>query len=570
MRPVLISALVVLAGCEGSIVGPPGLGSTNTGAGNGNGSGGGLGGGSGAGTQQPVGELGLVAIRRLNRVQYENALRALFTGTLGVTLVQQTTYPSASPKTGLASGFSSDSDNGTVSTQDEILLEDGSEAMAAAFLTNATTLLPQLCPSLSPGFTDAQVDACVGGFIDDFGRRAFRRSLTASERTAINSLYTSLRADQSAAESFSAVLQYFFQAPAFIYRPERGTGTTGVVALTPHELATRLAFLLTDAPPDAQLLALADDGSLSDGAVLHAQAERLLGASLTQATLARFVREWLRIDLLEGLDDLDPNIPAARRDALLAEVEALTRNTWSPTRGSLRELFTTQQMALEAQTDDLYGAPNQGGAGSYTLVTRTDRRGILSSAGFLIAHAPAGHQTPIIRGAFVRKEVLCQPLATLPGNIDINAPLNDTRGLPTARERLSPTTTRAECSGCHRDINPLGFALERYDALGRFRTTENGASIDTSGSIAFPVSQEQWDFADGDAFLALAGGSAMTSSCATQRFFRFALGRQVLPTEAPYVQALSARVGETGGSVQSFVFPLLESEAFTSFRREEP
>ena len=79
-----------------------------------------------------------------------------------------------------------------------------------------------------------------------------------------------------------------------------------------------------------------------------------------------------------------------------------------------------------------------------------------------------------------------------------------------------------------------------------------------------------WDFADGDAFLALAGGSAMTSSCATQRFFRFALGRQVLPTEAPYVQALSARVGETGGSVQSFVFPLLESEAFTSFRREEP
>lgn len=564
MRPALLFTALLLVGCEGSIVGPPGLGPP--GAGNG---GGGIGGGTGGGTTQPA-ELGLVGIRRLNRVQYENALRALFPGTIGNTLVAQTSYPSASPKTGLASGFSSDSDNGTVSTQDEILLEDGSEFMAAAFMTNASSLLPQLCPSLAPGFTDAQVDACVGGFIDDFGRRAFRRPLTATERTNINALYTTLRVEQSAAESFSAVLQYFFQAPAFIYRPEKGTGTTGVVALTSHELATRLAFLLTDAPPDATLLALADDGTLSDPAVLHAQAERLLGATLTQATLGRFVREWLRVDLLESIDDMDPNLPAARRDALLAEVEALTRNSWSPTRGSMVELFTTQQMALEAQTDDLYGAPNQGGAGSFNLVTRTDRRGILSSAGFLIAHAPAGHQTPIIRGAFVRKEVLCQPLATLPGNIDINAPLNDTRGLPTARERLSPTTTRGECSGCHRDINPLGFALERYDALGRFRTTENGATIDTSGSINFPITGEQWDFTDGDAFLAVAGASPMTASCATQRYFRFALGRQLLPAELPYLPALNARVNETGGSVQSFVFPLLESEAFTSFRREEP
>jgi hypothetical protein len=493
----------------------------------------------------------------LNRVQYENALKALFPGTLGATFIARTTYPSASPKTGLASGFSSDSDNGTVSTQDEILLEDGSEAMAATFLANATTMLPQLCPSLGSGFTDAQVDACVSNFIDDFGRRAFRRPLTATERTNLNALYTSLRTDQSAAESFSALLQYFFQAPAFLYRPEKGTGTTGVVALTPHELATRLAFLLTDAPPDVALLAVADDGTLSDPAVLRAQAERLLGMSLTQPALARFVREWLRVDLLESLDDADPQLPAARRDALLREVEALTATAWSPTRGSMRELFSLQQLPADAQTAPLYSASGD------------TRRGVLSSAGFLIAHAPAGHQTPIIRGAFVRKEVLCQPLATLPGNVDINSPLNDTRGLPTARQRLAPTTMRSDCMGCHRDINPLGLALERYDAVGRFRTTENGAAIDTSGTITFPLTQETWTFADGDAFLATAAQSPMVTTCATQRFFRFALGRQLLPAELPYLTSLGAPVTETGGTVQSFVFPLLESEAFTSFRRED-
>ncbi|MFT3712295.1 MAG: DUF1588 domain-containing protein [Archangium sp.] len=552
MRRLLLSALLVsaLAGCEGAIVGPPGIGPAGAGSGNGGT------GGNGGGNAQPA-ELGLVSIRRLNRVQYENALKALFPGNLGATFIAQTTYPSASPKTGLASGFSSDSENGTVSTQDEILLEDGSESMASLFLANATTFLPQLCPSLSSGFTDAQVDACVSGFIDDFGRRAFRRPLTATERTSINALYTSLRVDQSAAESFSALLQYFFEAPAFLYRAEKGTGTTGVVTLTPHELATRLAFLLTDAPPDAALLAVADDGTLTDPTVLHAQAERLLGNSLTQPTLARFVREWLRIDLLESLDDADVQIPAARRDALLREVEALTATSFNPSSGSMRDLFGVTQLPSNAQTATFYSANGD------------VRRGVLSSAGFLIAHAPAGHQTPIIRGAFVRKDVLCQPLATLPGNVDINSPLNDTRGLPTARERLAPTTMRTDCMGCHRDINPLGLALERYDSLGRFRTTENGATLDTSGTITFPLANETWTFSDADAFLAQASQSPMVTTCATQRFFRFALGRQLLPAEVPYLTSLGAPVTETGGTVRSFVFPLLDSEAFTSFRRED-
>ena len=514
-------------------------------------------------------DLGLVGIRRLSRAQYQNAIRQLFPGALGATLTQAANYPGASPRTGLRAGFTTDSDNGTVSTSDEVALEDSAEAMADAFLANATTALPQLCPSLGSGFTDAQVDACVPGFIDGFGRRAFRRPLTDAERTTINGLYTSLRTGasmQSAREAFSAVLQYFFQAPAFIYRPERGTGDTGIVTLTAHELATRLAFLLTDAPPDDALLAAADDGSLSDPAVLRAQAERLLDTAGADAPLARFIREWLRIDLLETLDDADPDVPGPRRDAMLAEVEALTRSTWSPSRGTLRELFSTQQMAVNQETDDTYGVPAQSGA-AFTLVNQPNRRGVLSSAGFLVAHAPSGHQVPILRGSFLRKEVLCQPLGTLPGNIDINAPLDATRNAPTARERLAPTSTRSECAGCHSGINPLGFALEAYDAQGRFRTTENGATIDTSGAITFP-NDEEWDFANHDAFLAAAAQSPMTQACASQRFFHFALGRQALPEEAGFLADLRTPVTESGGTVQSLVLPLLASDTFTSFRRE--
>jgi hypothetical protein len=564
MRPISLLAMLALFACEGSIVGlrpatpvdptdPTVPGPT----------------GGGDAMAPPEGRLALQPIRRLSIAQYENTVRALFPGPLGLELVRRARYPGASTRTGLTSGFTSDSDTNTVGTSDANTIEDNAEALADHLLANARTVMPALFPcTLSPSFTDAAVDACIGDFISTFGRRAYRRPLRPAELTALRRAYDTVRMTQPAAEAWSAVMQAFLQAPALLYRAEVGQGRAGVVELTPHELATRLAFLVTDAPPDAELLARADDGTLAQIAVLEAQATRLLARPEAAAVVSRFITEWLRIDLLDGLPDNDPTLPAPLRAEYLAQADQLVRRTLSPTSGSVRDLFRTTSMPLGPQTDDLYGQPGRGGA-TFPDVTVPERVGILASAPFLKAHAPAGHQNAIIRGAFIRKHVLCKALPTLPGNVDLVAPLDGSRDAPTARQRLLPTMTLPACSGCHVSFNPIGHALETFDGMGQHRTTENGAPIDPSGTVDLDDTT-RWSFTTTGQFLDTLAGSDDLVACMAKEWFHFAHGRQGAIEEQPFVDALSDSAKTSGGTMRELVLGVVRSPRFTQFLREAP
>ncbi|MDX2011664.1 MAG: DUF1592 domain-containing protein [Myxococcaceae bacterium] len=565
MRRGWLVGVTLLLGCEGSIVGlrppvaidptDPTVPSTPT--------------GGGAATPRPEGRLALQPIRRLSIAQYENTLRTLFPGPLGAELVSRARYPGASTRTGLTSGFTSDADTNTVSSSDANAIEDSAEALAEYLLANARTAMPALFPCQLPsGFTDAAVDGCIGDFISTFGRRAYRRPLRAAEQTALRQAYTTVRMTQPAPEAWSAVMQAFLQAPALLYRAEAGDGASGIVQLSPHELASRLAFLITDAPPDAELLARAEDGTLSQPEVLEAQATRLLARPEASAVVSRFIVEWLRIDLLDGLPDNDPTLPAPLREEYLAQADRLVRNTLSPTSGSVRDLFRTTQVPLGPQTDDLYGQPGRGSA-SFPAVSLPERVGILASAPFLKAHAPAGHQNAIIRGAFVRKHVLCKSLPTLPGNVDLVAPLDGSRNAPTARQRLAPTMTLPACSGCHVSFNPIGYALETFDGMGRHRTTENGAPIDPSGTVELDDTT-RWTFTTTGQFLDTLAGSDDLVTCMAKEWFHFAHGRQSAIEEQPFVDALSDSAKTSGGTMRELVLGVVRSPRFTQFLREAP
>lgn len=553
-------ALVVTLGCEGTIAGPRPEVIAPPSA------------GGGPQPSEPTppprveGRLALQPIRRLSIAQYENTLRALFPGQLGVDLVARARYPGASTRTGLAAGFSSDADTNSVGTSDEATLEDNAEALADFLLANARTAMPALMPcGLPAAFTDAQVDACIDGFITRFGGRAFRRPVRAAEQAAIRRAYDTVRLSQGATEAWATVMQYFLQAPALLYRAEAGAGATGLVALTPHELATRLSFLITDAPPDAELLALAEAGALSDAA-LETQAQRLLARPEASAVVSRFVREWLRIDLLDAVPDNDPALPAALRDDYRAQADHLVRRSFSATSGSVRELFRVTRFPLGPQSDDVYGQPSTGGA-TFPDVAVPERQGILASGPFLSAHAPSGHQVAILRGAFLRKQVLCLSLPPLPGNIDLTAPLDAARSAPTARDRLAPTMTLPTCSGCHLSLNPLGYALENFDAAGRHRTTENGATIDASGTLDLDGTA-RWSFSGPREFFETVAASPELTSCAAKQFFHFAHGRQSAPEEQPFVDDLGAATTTSGGTVQQLVLGIIRSPRFTRFLRE--
>lgn len=556
LRLTGLALLCVLPACEGSIVGPrveaprdvtrPADPNDPT-------------------MPRAEGRVALQPIRRLSISQYENTLRALFPGALGNELVTRAHYPAASTRTGLAAGFSSDSDTNTVGTSDEVNLEDNAEALAEYLLGNARTAIPALMPcSLPASFTDAQVDACIDTFITSFGRRAFRRPVRTAEQASIRRAYDTVRMTQGAAEAWATVMQYFLQAPALLYRAEAGAGSSGLVDLTPFELATRLSFFVTDAPPDAELSMLAESGALSDPMVLEAQARRLLAKPEAAAVTSRFVREWLRIDLLDAVPDNAAGFPAAMRDDYRAQADHLVRRSLAS--GSLRDLFRTSRFPLGVESDDAYGQANRGGA-NFPDVDVPERVGILSSAPFLTAHAPAGHQVPILRGAFLRKQVLCLSLPPLPGNIDLTTPLDGARAAPTARDRLAPTMTLSTCSGCHTSLNPLGYALENFDATGRHRTTENGATIDASGTLDLDDTT-RWTFSGPREFLGHVASSQALTACAAKQFFHFAHGRQSAPEEQPFVDALADETAATGGTMSQLVTGIIRSPRFTRFLRE--
>lgn len=560
-------ALLLITACQGRILDPAVAGPSGVDAGAPDPTDGGAAGRDGgtltdAEVLPARGVVAVVPIRRLSAAQFHNTLRSLFPPPLGDALVARSTFPAAGARAGQVSGFSSDADNTTVSTADAAAIEDNAEQLADYLFAQAEVALPLLMPAscaVAAGASDAALDACMPSFIGLFGARAWRRPLSTTEVTRVHAMYTRVRAEQPAREAWSALMQFFLASPDLLYRPERGIGVEGVVALTPLEVATRLAFLITDGPPSEALIAAAQRPDFSP----TTEARQLLASPAAAEVFGRFLREWLRVDLLEALDDQSTTVPPAVRDDLLRELTDLSR-TQLLGGGSLRALFLTDRFPVTPSTAPLYGQP--GGDGSDVVVS--DRRGVLSSPAFLTAHAPAGHQVPILRGAFLRKQVLCQTLATLPAGVDLEGPLSGARNLPTARQRLEPTTTRSDCRGCHTQFNPLGLALENYDALGRFRATENGAAIDASGELE--LGGQRWSFTTGEEFLRVLGESRLLTDCAAERWFHFVLGRPVQPSERPFVDALAAASRGTGATAEQLVVDLVQSEAFTHFLREQP
>ncbi|MFN9999811.1 MAG: DUF1592 domain-containing protein, partial [bacterium] len=205
----------------------------------------------------------------------------------------------------------------------------------------------------------AALDACVDDAIAAVGARAYRRPLSADEQAVLSRLYATVRATQPALDAWAALVEFFVQAPAFLYRAERGAGPAqdGRVRLTSDEVATRLAFLFTHAPPDDALRAAADDDELSSPEALLAHARRLMDTPAFDDVVADFHRDWLQLYRLRNAPKdptLFPAFAAARAD-LLAETRQLGRFVLRDDDGSLRSLLGTRHLPVTPATAPLYG-----------------------------------------------------------------------------------------------------------------------------------------------------------------------------------------------------------------------
>jgi len=509
-------------------------------------------------------------LRRLSTQQYQNSLTALFGPTLSPALVNGSVFPT----TVISKGFVNDADANTVNTAQSNAIEDNAERIATTILAAPEPYLRGLLPCmLATPIPDSQIDGCVDAFITKFGSAAYRRPVTTDEAAIAKGLYTGLRATQGATKAWATVVQFFVQSPAMLYRVERGAGPssiTGTSALTGYEMASRLSYLFLNSSPDEELLAKAAAGELSTAAQVTAQARRLMAGPKFVEVMSAFHRDWLHLyEAAAGKDaTLFPGYTPAVEASLLREPEELLKYVLNEGDGSLKALLGSPSLPVDPVLAGFYGLPAGAGTG-WTAREIPNRRGLLTRASVMAALAKPNQTSPIHRGNFFRNSVLCEHELVLPANVDTSGPLKDTSMAKTARERLAPLTTRSDCAGCHRQINPIGLALENFDAAGQFRATENDSTIDPSGSI--DLGQGLKPYLGADALIELLADSQKAQGCYALHWFRASMGRFEAAEDACSVATLKDLVVKSKGDLRELMVSLTTTDAFL-YRRslEQP
>jgi hypothetical protein len=408
--------------------------------------------------------------------------------------------------------------------------------------------------------------ACAGDFLGKYGRQLFRRPLADDE---LASFLATARATTTTTGNFykglEAGMARLLISPNFLFRvessqPEAAGGA--VQRLDDYSLATRISFLLWDAPPDAELMAAAATGALRDQQGLERQVDRMIASPRFEQGVRAFFSDMFAYDQFEGLSKdqaiypkfTSPLVKDAREQVLRTIVDVLVTN-----RGDYRDLFTTRKTFMSRNLGSLYKVqvPEAGFGGwtPHTFGPTDPRAGILTLAGFLMLDPThEGRSSPTIRGKSVRELFLCQKVPAPPGNVDFKI-VQDTSNpvYKTARERLLAHRDNPTCAGCHAITDPMGLAMENYDAIGDFRTQENGAPIDASGKFEGKPYRNLIELEK------VLHDSPAIASCVVQRTYEYGVGRPVTAGERDWLKYASQRFAD-----DKYRFPALMRRIATS------
>jgi hypothetical protein len=505
----------------------------------------------------PTAELPRTPLRRLTRFEYANSVRHL----LGVDPAPAATLPPDE----VTNSFDNNALVLTVSglhAEKYVLI---SETLAKQAVQNLGTLTS--CDTAVTG-----EEACALEFARSFGRRAFRRPLTASDEAMLMAAYTAGKTGGTHAEGIEVMIRAALQSTNFLYRLETTTSAetgTKLVPLNQFELATRLSYLIWSAGPDDALLDAAASGALATPAAVAAKAREMLASPNARGAVAHFFDQWAgttRLDIVTKSSDVFPAFTPSVKAAMQKELPAFVEHVlWSGDH-LLSTLFTSQSTVITADLAAIYGITAPAGSDAtptlVTLPASQGRAGILTQPGFLSVQAHPDQTSPVLRGKFVRSMLLCDPPDPPPDDVNITVPSIDQGG--TARERFSAhLTAGASCNGCHTGMDPIGLAFENFDAMGEYRTTENGKAIDVSGEI-FDVE----DPALAGPFVGVLemaqklAASSHVRDCMATQWFRFAVGRTEVQPDSCSLATLQTAFGAAGGDLNELIVGITQTDAF--------
>jgi hypothetical protein len=561
MRGVISLGAVVLlgAGCTGSIGGEPGSG--GPGGSNSGGAGAVVAGQSGdpyAIPSTPPASVLVQAPRlaRLSRLQWSNTIRSL------LKLTDITEIDSGVSGDALI-GFDNQADALYVTEQLRQQLAEAAEKLADK-VTGDQALLANLVPADAP--TD--IPGRARAFITSFGKRAFRRPLTDAEVTSHLALFNQGPTLYAGVDAFKAgaslVIQAMLQSPYFLYRTELGgPANGGKVPLTDYEVSAKLAFATTNTMPDDELFAAAAAGQLRDPASVKAQARRLMDGPRGTVGLNNFNFQVYRLGTYDGIirdpavfPDFKPGAAAAMRQ------EALQFFDWVFTQSKgVKDFYTAPVGFVNSVTAPLYGITSPGAGDALTKVDLdpTQRAGLLTQPGFLSSYITDNDPDIIHRGVFIATRLLCLELPPPDPNA---GKLIDLQPNMTNRERVEMTTGKGTCGeACHNNLfNPLGFAFENYDAIGKYRTTDRSKPVNAAD--VYMLDGELKSFTNGVELSHLLGEAKQIHSCYVQNMMSYLHGRLPAPEEQPTVDYY-ARLSRAGMvSLHDLELDIVTSDAF--------
>jgi hypothetical protein len=475
-------------------------------------------------------------LRRLNRWEYDNTVRDL----LG-----DTTRPgSGFPVEERALGF----DNNAAALTVPPALVEAYASAAEALANRAVTNLPALVPCAAAGGPD-----CARSFITTFGRRAYRRTLTPAEVASLSRVFE-VGAQTDFRTGIRLVVTTFLQSASFLYRLERGGTLSGA------ELASRLSYFLWGTMPDEPLLDAAERGALVTPAQVKVQVTRMLADAKAKEGLGRFLRLWLGLDHVSDLDkdpalfaDYTPAVARAMEEEarLFIEAGAAEEDT------SLAGLLTSKHTFADATLARFYGATAPASGFGRLQLDGGRRSGILTLGPFLASHSTATESSPVRRGTFVREHLLCDQLPDPPDDVP-DLPAIE-KGIST-RERFARHSQDPSCAACHSLVDPIGFGLEAFDAVGRWRERDAGRPIDASGALL--ASEADGPFVGAAELGQRLAGSNKVARCAVTNLFRYAHARGETPEDACSLHALDQRFLVGNLRIRDLVLALVDSDLF--------
>lgn len=486
----------------------------------------------------------------LTRVQYDNTLADL--------LGDASRPASVFPPENQVDGFNN---NVAAHRVNPLLVEKYLEAAEGVAARAVAGSLERIAPC------DADADAreCGRAFVRNFGERAFRRPLTAPELQIFDDLFERSYLASGFSFGVELVLTAILQSPQFLYRvdalTEAPTVETGAVALAPYELASRLSYFLVGSMPDDELFTAASKSQLVSDDQIAAQARRLLATPRAREMVREFHHQWLKLDALPSLTRLASDLgsmPVTVGADYVASLDRFIDHVYWDV-GNLSALLTSKTVFISPALAPLLGV--NAASAEWAAVELPDRAGILTQPGLLALLAHADQSAPVLRGVFVRQRLLCLDVPPPPPAANTTPPDPDPNA--TTRERFRQHTASPECSGCHRLFDGLGFGLEGYDQLGRYRTTENGLPLDTSGEVyGTGVEGLDGNFAGAAELSARLAGSQAVRDCMATTWYRYAVGRQLTESDACSLEQTRAAFADAAGDLRELMVAITLSDGF--------